>query len=285
MTYAPNRRVSKVISGVPATDGAGVRMTRVIATEELDHFDPFLLLDEFRSDDPNDYIAGFPDHPHRGFETVTYMLEGEMLHEDHLGNRGRLTSGSVQWMSAGRGVIHSEMPQQEEGRMHGFQLWINLPAAEKLKDAAYRDISPEAVPEAPLPDGGLARVIAGRLELDGTPVDGAVTGISTDPLYVDLHLPAGATTTLPVTAGHTALAYVYAGTLAIAGETVGARQLARLGDGDALRLQAGDAGARVLLLAARPLHEPVVHHGPFVMNTPEEIAQAIADYREGRLTA
>ena len=279
------RKITALVEGHPTSDGAGVRLFRVFSPNDPAGLDPFLLLDEFRSDAAADYIAGFPAHPHRGFETVTYMLEGEMLHEDHLGNRGRLTSGSVQWMSAGRGVIHSEMPQQEEGRMHGFQLWINLPAAEKLKDAVYRDISPEAVPEAPLPDGGLARVIAGRLDLDGTPVDGAVTGISTDPLYVDLHLPAGAATTFPVTAGHTALAYVYAGTLAIAGETVGARQLARLGDGDAVRLQAGDTGARVLLLAARPLHEPVVHHGPFVMNTPEEIAQAIADYREGRLTA
>ena len=279
------RTVTAVVEGHPTSDGAGVRLFRVFSPNDPSGLDPFLLLDEFRSDEAADYIAGFPPHPHRGFETVTYMLEGEMLHEDHLGNRGRLTSGSVQWMTAGRGVIHSEMPQQEEGRMHGFQLWINLPAAEKLKEAAYRDIPPEAVPEAPLAGGGLARVIAGRLDLDGTPVDGAVTGVSTDPLYVDLHLPADAMQTVPVTAGHTALVYVYEGAVTVAGETVRAHRLARLGDGDAVRLQAGDDGARVLLLAARPLREPVVHHGPFVMNTPEEIAQAIADYREGRLTA
>jgi redox-sensitive bicupin YhaK (pirin superfamily) len=279
------RKVITWLDAQPASDGAGVKLHRVVGPDSMRGLDPFLLLDEFRSDDAADYIGGFPPHPHRGFETVTYMLEGAMRHEDHLGNRGRLVSGGAQWMTAGRGVIHSEMPEQDEGRMHGFQLWINLPAAEKMKDPGYRDIAPDEVPEAALPGGGLARVIAGRFaHADGT-VEGAVTGIGTDPLYVDLQLPADGAVTVPVEPGHTALLYVYRGTVATGGETLGERRLARLGDGDAVALRAGPDGGRALLLAARPLGEPVAHHGPFVMNTREEIEQAIADYREGRLTA
>ena len=280
-----DRKVATLLDAQPASDGAGVRLHRIVGPDGMRGLDPFLLLDEFRSDEAADYIGGFPPHPHRGFETVTYMLEGEMRHEDHLGNRGRLTSGGAQWMTAGRGVIHSEMPEQNEGRLHGFQLWINLPAAEKLKDPDYRDIEPAAIPEVALPGGGTVRVIAGTFTHAGGTASGAVTGVSTDPLYLDLQLPAGALVPVPATSGHTVLAYVYAGTIGIAGEAIGERQLARLDDGDGVTLHAGADGGRLLLLAARPLDEPIAHHGPFVMNTRAEIDQAITDYREGRLTA
>jgi len=280
-----DRKVVTLLDAQPASDGAGVKLHRIVGPDGMRGLDPFLLLDEFRSDEAADYIGGFPPHPHRGFETVTYMLEGEMLHEDHLGNRGRLTSGGVQWMTAGRGVIHSEMPQQEAGRMHGFQLWINLPAAEKLKDPGYRDIPPTAIPEVALPGGGTVKVIAGRFTHATGSVTGAVTGISTDPLYLDVRLPAGTTLTVPVTDGHTVLMYVYDGSVAIGDAAITERQLALLDEGDAVTLGGGTDGGRALLLAARPLREPVAHHGPFVMNTRAEIEQAIDDYREGRLTA
>lgn len=279
------RPLQALLTAQPASDGAGVKLHRIVGPNGMRGFDPFLLLDEFASDSAADYIAGFPPHPHRGFETVTYMLDGEMLHEDHLGNRGRLSAGGVQWMTAGRGVIHSEMPQQEEGRMHGFQLWINLPAAEKLKDPAYREIPAAAIQVATLPGGATVKTIAGRLEIAGTALIGAVNGISTDPLYLDIRLPPGADLRVPVTPGHRALVYLYAGGLTWEGRAQEARQMAVLGNGDAIDLRAGPEGAKALVLAARPLGEPVAHYGPFVMNTREEIEQAVRDYQEGRLVA
>ena len=276
------RSVSQLVQGRPTSDGAGVKLTRVISPGNK--LDPFLLLDEFDSEESADYIGGFPSHPHRGFETVTYMLEGAMLHEDHLGNQGRLTPGSVQWMTAARGIIHSEMPQQIEGRMRGFQLWINLPAAEKMKDAAYQDIPPEAIPEASIP-GGRIKVIAGRLQLGSDTVNGAVQGVSTDPLYLDVHLDAAAGVELPLSQSHTAVVYVYEGTAQVGTQGVATSRLAILNDGASVGIKAADRDMRALVLAAKPLREPVAHYGPFVMNTPQEIEQAMRDYQTGRLTA
>ena len=269
------------------SDGAGVRLKRSIGTPGFDHLDPFLLLDEFRSDNASDYIAGFPSHPHRGFETVTYMLAGSMEHRDNMGNRGLLDAGSVQWMTAGRGIVHSEMPRQENGLMWGFQLWVNLPASDKMTAPRYQDIPPDAVPVVELrtengESGGTVRVIAG--EHDG--IAGAVSGIATAPLYLDVRLLANAKLALPVTLGHHAFAYVYEGD-AWLGEGAGSRlsthQLGVLGDGDGVELRAGEAGARLLVIAGRPLNEPVERYGPFVMNTREEIAQAVRDFQSGRL--
>ncbi len=277
------RDVTKVLSGMPATDGAGVRMTRVIATPELDHFDPFLLLDEFRSDDPDDYIAGFPDHPHRGFETVTYMLAGRMKHGDNQGNTGSLGPGSVQWMTAGRGIVHSEMPQQEDGLMWGFQLWVNLPAADKMTTPRYQDIQGDQIPETRAADGVQARVIAG--ELAGVP--GAVRNVATDPIYYDLHFDAGATLSVPLPAGHNAFVYVYQGEM-LAGEggaatTIERGELALTSQGESLVLTATGEPGRLILVAGRPLNEPIARYGPFVMNSAEEIRQAFIDYQSGRL--
>jgi redox-sensitive bicupin YhaK (pirin superfamily) len=279
----PSRSVARVVSGQPTSDGAGVRLTRMIGTPTLEQVDPFLLLDEFKSDRADDYLAGFPDHPHRGFETVTYMLAGAMEHRDHAGNRGELVAGSVQWMTAGRGIVHSEMPRQRDGLMWGFQLWVNLPARDKMIAPRYQDIAPERIPEAKLAPGALARVIAG--EVGG--VRGPVEGIATEPLYLDVHLSADAEVELPLVTGHTAFACVYDGAATLGppsgGREVHAEQLAVLGDGDALRAATGSRAARFLLLAARPLREPIARYGPFVMNTREEIVQAVDDYRNGRL--
>jgi redox-sensitive bicupin YhaK (pirin superfamily) len=275
-----NRSVVRILEGRPATDGAGVRMTRVIATPELDHFDPFLLLDEFRSDDPDDYIAGFPDHPHRGFETVTYMLAGSMQHGDNQGNTGLLGPGSVQWMTAGRGIVHSEMPRQEDGLMWGFQLWVNLPASDKMIEPRYQDIPAEEVPCFELKDGVTARLIAG--EING--VRGPATGAPTDPLYVDLQIDGPGDAVIPVTAGHNAFAYVYDGDVSVGAERpqkVSRGQIALLDDGDQVCLHA-DSSARLLLIAGRPLSEPIARQGPFVMNTQQEIRQAFFDYQSGR---
>ena len=277
------RNVARVVRARDTSDGAGVRLRRSLGSQELPELDPFLLLDEFRSDDPNDYLAGFPDHPHRGFETVTYMLAGHMEHRDHMGNRGDLAAGSVQWMTAGRGIIHSEMPRQEQGLMWGFQLWVNLPAKDKLCPPRYQDIPPEAVPEVALAGGaGTVRVVAGSYA--GTA--GAVSGIATDPLYLDLRLEPNAEISVPVALGHRALAYVYGGQASLgteAGTRLTTAQLGVLDDGDSLRIRSGDDGARLLLIAGKPLDEPIVRHGPFVMNTREEIVQAVRDYQSGRL--
>ena len=272
------RQVVARIDGQATSDGAGVRLYRVIGGAELPEIDPFLLLDEFLSDDPNDYIAGFPDHPHRGFETVTYMLAGRMRHGDNQGNSGLLEAGSVQWMTAGRGIVHSEMPEQEDGRMWGFQLWVNLPAANKLCAPRYQDIPPHQVPLTQTGPAVGVRVIAG--EFNG--VSGPVSAVDAAPLYLDLELGAGATATLPVPPTHTAVVYCYEGAITVAGEALGRRRLGVLGDGDGVALTAGDDGARVLLIAGRPFGEPIVRYGPFVMNSEQEIRDAISDFRAGR---
>jgi redox-sensitive bicupin YhaK (pirin superfamily) len=266
-------------------DGAGVKLRRTIGTPALDSVDPFLLLDEFRSTEGTDYIAGFPDHPHRGFETVTYMLAGSFEHRDHLGNTGRLEPGSVQWMTAGRGIIHSEMPKQTDGLVWGFQLWVNLPASRKMCEPRYQDIPPDAVPEVILDDGVSLRVIAGP----SYGATGAVNGIATEPLYVDARLPAGTRLDHPMLPGHSAFCYVYDGEGEIGGRdgkpgrTLGPGTLALLGDGSAVRAVAAGSPMRFLLVAARPIGEPVARHGPFVMNTREELVQAFRDYEAGTL--
>jgi redox-sensitive bicupin YhaK (pirin superfamily) len=283
------RTVRQIIQSMATSDGAGVKLRRSIGQSRGLYHDPFLMLDEFSSENPGDYIAGFPAHPHRGFETVTYLLDGHMLHEDHLGNRGDLKSGGVQWMTAGRGIIHSEMPQQEEGRMRGFQLWINLPAKEKMKPAGYRDIAASEIPVADLPGGGKVRVIAGTLDTDGVRLAGAVPSSSADALYLDVDLPAGARFRQRVAADHNAFVYAYEGTLTIgadgAAREVPTRSAALLTEGDSIEVTAGADGARFLVLAGRPLNEPVVQYGPFVMNTREEIEAAVRDYQAGRLAA
>ena len=277
------RTVTHKLRGQATSDGAGVRMTRVIGTPRFDHFDPFLLLDEFRSDDPNDYIAGFPDHPHRGFETVTYMLAGRMKHGDNQGNTGLLGPGSVQWMTAGRGIVHSEMPQQEDGLMWGFQLWVNLPASDKMVPPRYQDIQGENIPEAEVADGVTARIIAG--ELAG--VSGAVSQVATDPIYYDLSLEAGASVDIPLPEQHNTFIYVFEGTVMAGPETnsveVSRGELALLSKGDGVSLSSPDAPGRLILVAGRPLNEPIARYGPFVMNTNEELRQAFLDYQSGRL--
>jgi hypothetical protein len=287
----PTRQLQQIIRSLPTSDGAGVKLRRSLGQGQGLRLDPFLMLDEFSSDKPDDYIAGFPEHPHRGFETVTYMLDGHMLHGDHLGNRGDLRSGGAQWMTAGRGIIHSEMPQQQSGRLRGFQLWINLPAREKMKPAAYRDIQPEEIPLVTLADGTTVKVIAGTLAADGQHVAGPIQGLSTEPLYLDVRLPAGASFSQPLAAEHNAFVYPYEGSLSIgaADDARGApRPLAThdaglLSPGERLEVRAEGGPAAFLLLAARPLHEPVVQYGPFVMNSREEIEQAIHDYQNGEL--
>ena len=287
------RTLSNIIRSLETSDGAGVKLRRSIGRSSGERLDPFLMLDEFGTENPDDYIAGFPPHPHRGFETVTYMLDGHMRHQDHLGHVGELKSGGVQWMSAGRGVIHSEMPMQDQGRMRGFQLWINLPARDKMKPAAYRDIAPAQIPVVALPGGGQLRVIAGRAEVDGRSVAGPINAdagsMVTDPHCMDVHLNAGESFAQPLPLGYTAFAYLYEGHLAVgpadAMQALPLQAAGRLSDGDRFLARAGDAGARLLLLAARPLGEPVVQYGPFVMNTRDEIEQALADYRDGKLAA
>lgn len=275
------RDVKQIDTARPASDGAGVKLNRVFGGKPK-LYDPFLLLDAFGSDEATDYIAGFPSHPHRGFETVTYMLEGKMMHEDHMGNKGLLNNGDVQWMTAARGIIHSEMPQQEEGRMSGFQLWVNLPAAEKMKDPFYRDIPASDIPETDV-DGVHVKIIAGDIKLNDETLKGAVTGLSTEPLYLDVHMSENSKISIPVTEGHTTLVYVYEGQVSVAGRSVENLQVALLGEKGNVDVMSTDK-SRFLLLAGKPLNEPVVQHGPFVMNTSQEIEQAIQDYRDGTLT-
>jgi quercetin 2,3-dioxygenase len=273
------RSILRRIRGMDTSDGAGVRLKRIIGQPGLDMVDPFLLLDEFRSDQAGDYIAGFPEHPHRGFETVTYMLAGHMQHGDNHGNRGDLGPGSVQWMTAGRGILHSEMPQQENGLMWGFQLWVNLPASDKMTAPRYQDIAPDRIPVVHPSDGVEVRVIAG--ELDGA--IGPVNGIATAPIYMDIAVQAGAQIEIPLPEGHSGFAYVFDGTDAsVAGERLGRSELAVLSKGDSVRIAGRDAPARVLLVAGKALQEPVARYGPFVMNTPEQIHEAIADFRAGK---
>lgn len=275
-------RVGRTLRGEAASDGAGVRLTRVIGGQQLPDLDPFLLLDEFGTDRPEDYLAGFPDHPHRGFETVTYMLDGRMRHRDNHGNEGVLVPGSVQWMTAGRGLVHSEMPEQLEGRMRGFQLWVNLPARDKMTDPRYQEFAPERIPQLRPAAGVTVKVIAGRVD----ETVGPIAQPATDPVYLDIALAAGAAWEHVLPDGHNAFTYVFEGAAAIGdGEDIrplAAQELGVLAGGDRFKATAGDAGARLILVAGRPLREPVVRHGPFVMNTRQEVMQAFIDFQEGR---
>ena len=280
------RGVVRVIEAQETSDGAGVRLRRSLGLPGFDFLDPFLLLDEFKSDSSSDYIAGFPDHPHRGFETVTYMLAGSMEHRDSKGNQGILTDGSIQWMTAGKGIIHSEMPKQKDGLMWGFQLWVNLPASDKMREPRYQDIPSEQIPEVEPGPGVRVKVIAG--ESRGT--EGPVRGVVTKPLYLDVHLAPHAAFDQPVPSGHSAFVYAYEGGCLMGDPAAGpdgevqTGQLAVLSEGEAIRATALTSGARFLLIAARPLKEPMVRSGPFVMNTNEELRQAFEDYRKGSLT-
>ena len=280
------RNLQRLIPAVTTSDGAGVSIRRSLGQNQHTRLDPFLMLDFFGSDKADDYIKGFPPHPHRGFETVTYMLEGHMLHEDHLGNKGHLKTGGVQWMTAGRGIIHSEMPQQEKGLMQGFQLWLNLPAAEKMKPAAYVDIAPEQIPQQQLAQGSV-KVIAGVWHSADLKLGGPIQGLSTDPQYYDIQLLAGQQLTLTLPPAHNAFVYPYAeAVLVVDGEDVSKipeHHAGVLNHGNSLTLQA-DKPCRVLVLAAAAITEPVVQYGPFVMNSVAEIEQAIADYQQGKLT-
>ncbi|MBA4500959.1 pirin family protein [Marinobacterium marinum] len=278
------RRIERRIPARESRDGAGVRLLRSLGRSAQHRIDPFLMLDNFVSDDPDDYIAGFPAHPHRGFETVTYMLEGRMRHRDHLGNEAVLESGGVQWMTAGRGVIHEEMPEQTEGLMRGFQLWINLPAREKMTPARYQEFSAEQIPViADAASGARVKLIAGDIEIDGQRHQGPVKGIDRDPLMLDVRLPPNASLGLPLGSSHAGFVYLFEGEGALGQEGLNRNEAAELSPGERLVLHAGASGAAILVLAARPIGEPVAQYGPFVMNTMAELDQAIDDYQRGRL--
>ena len=282
-----SRELRRVVKGMPTSDGAGVKLRRVIGQPQLPDLDPFLMLDEFGTDRAEDYIAGFPDHPHRGFETVTYMLDGRMRHRDNHGNEGVLVPGSVQWMTAGRGLVHSEMPEQQEGRMRGFQLWLNLPAREKMTAPKYQEFGPERIPVASPAPGVTVKVIAGRV--NGT--TGPISQPATDPTYLDIALEPGADFTQSLPVDYAAFLYVFEGSLQVGGSREGSllrtHELGVLGEGSNIHLKGVSAGsdgkvARAILVAGRPLREPVVKHGPFVMNTREELQQAFEDFQRGR---
>ena len=273
------RTITRRVRGIPTSDGAGVKLTRVIGQRALEMLDPFLMLDEFGSEAATDYIAGFPSHPHRGFETVTYMLDGRMRHRDNAGNEGLLESGSVQWMTAGRGIVHSEMPEQDHGLMRGFQLWVNLPAKDKMSAPRYQDIAPSMIPSVEPATGVRVRVVAGEL----LGAQGPVSGVATEPVYLDIALEPGAQVQVPIPATHNAFAYVFEGEgVQIGNEALERSELGVLSPGDSVSLMAGDKPARVLVVAGKPLNEPVAKYGPFVMNTPEQIMQAMQDYQAGR---
>ena len=277
------RTVETLVTGQATSDGAGVKLTRVLTQSLQRRLDPFLMLDAFGTDNPQDYIGGFPDHPHRGFETVTYMIAGRMRHRDSAGNEGLLQNGGVQWMTAGRGVIHSELPEQEDGRMEGFQLWLNLAGKDKMRAPWYRDIQSAQVPEFTTPEGVFVRVIAGHSQ----GVAGAMQRETTHPLYLDITLPAGSTFAQPLAARDNAFVYVFRGEVSVIGTKVPAQRMAILAnergsDGVVLR---AEVPARVLLIAGTPLDEPIAQHGPFVMNTRDEITQAVADYQAGKFSA
>jgi redox-sensitive bicupin YhaK (pirin superfamily) len=277
-----DRGLKQIVVPESTSDGAGVRLRRSIATRTLDHLDPFFLFDHFGSENADDYIAGFPMHPHRGIETITYMLDGSVSHRDSMGNSGVIGAGDVQWMTAGSGILHEEMPRVGARRLDGFQIWVNLPRKLKMTRPRYQDVPAARIPDVALPEGGRVRVIAGTV--DGTP--GAVREIFADPTYLDVSLPAGRVFEQPVPRGHTALLYVHAGEVSLGGPGGGgganipSPRLAILTDGDVVRLHAASP-ARFLLLSAQPLHEPHARWGPFVMNTPDEIAQALQELRDG----
>ncbi|MBV8144834.1 MAG: pirin family protein [Gammaproteobacteria bacterium] len=281
------RPVRRVVKGMPTSDGAGVKLRRVIGQPQLPDLDPFLMLDEFGTDRAEDYIAGFPDHPHRGFETVTYMLDGRMRHRDNHGNEGVLVPGSVQWMTAGRGLVHSEMPEQQEGRMRGFQLWLNLPGREKMTAPKYQEFGPDRIPVATPSPGVSVKVIAGKV--NGT--TGPISQPATDPTYLDVALEPGAEFTQTLPADYAAFLYVFEGTLEVGAapevSVLRTHELGVLAEGSEIRLKgltagAGGKQARAILLAGRPLREPVAKYGPFVMNTREELQQAFEDFQRGR---
>ena len=281
MTTATARPLAVAVEGMEASDGAGVRMTRMLGTPRLQMLDPFLMLDFFGSDEPQDYLAGFPDHPHRGFETVTYMLAGKMRHEDNHGHAGIIETGGVQWMTAARGLVHSEMPEQTGGLMKGFQLWINLPARLKMSDPGYQEFPAARIPVEEREGGVSLKVIAGATAR-GTA--GPVTAEATDALYFDVTLPAGTSLVEPLPAGHTAFLAIFEGSVRVPGADahLGGPRLLVLGEGDQVEAAAGPNGARFLLLAGRPLKEPVAWGGPFVMNSREEVMQAYRDFEAGR---
>ncbi len=281
------RRVERLVTGQPTTDGAGVKLTRVLTHDLQRRLDPFLMLDNFASDDPDDYIAGFPNHPHRGFETVTYMIAGRMRHRDSAGHEGLLQNGGVQWMTAGRGLIHSEMPEQEAGVMEGFQLWLNLPGRDKMCTPWYRDIQSAEIPEFTTPAGVTVRVIAGHSHGVAGAMARPADAFPTDPLYLDLHFPpGGAVFEQTLAPGHNAFSYTYRGLVRVGETDVALHRMAILENrGDGVRLQGlpGDTPARALLIAGRPLNEPIAQYGPFVMNTREELMTAVEDFQSGRL--
>lgn len=276
-----SRQIKRLITARDSMDGAGVKLKRSIGQSEATRIDPFLMLDAFSSENPEDYIAGFPPHPHRGFETVTYMIDGHMIHRDHMGNEGDLRTGGVQWMRAGRGVIHEERPQRVDGLMRGFQLWINLPAEEKMLPASYQNIEPEQV-AIHQGAGYQLKVIAGEITLGDKTVTGPIQNGSTESLYIDLALEEDQEIELPLPKDHNAAVYVFEGALEVAGQAVNLHQIAELARGESLQVKAL-SGARLLLLAGKPIGEPVVQYGPFVMNTVAEIEQALQDYRDGCL--
>ena len=281
------RSVEALVAGRATRDGAGVRLTRVLTGELQQRLDPFLMLDQFGSNDPKDYGAGFPDHPHRGFETVTYMIAGRMRHRDSAGHEGLLQNGGVQWMTTGRGLVHSEMPEQEEGLMEGFQLWLNLPSHQKMCTPWYRDIQSESIPEVTPDAGVLVRVISGQSHGVQGAMHRPAKDYPTDPLYLDIHFSEQQTFTQNIPVGHNAFVYVYRGSLAVqsaqGNETVPLQRMAILSNGgDGVVLQ-GQVGTRALLITGQPLHEPIAQYGPFVMNTREELMQAVEDFQAGRL--
>lgn len=275
-----SRSIERLVEGIATSDGAGVTLTRVLTGKLQRRLDPFLMLDAFGSDDPDDYIAGFPDHPHRGFETVTYMLAGRMRHRDNAGHEGLLGDGGVQWMVAGRGVIHSEIPEQQDGLMEGFQLWLNLPAQSKMAAPWYQDYASEKIPEYTTAENATVRVIAGS----SNGVTGLVEREVTEPVYLDIHLPAGASFSTALPATHNAFVYVYRGAAQIGDTRVGSKRMGILDnapEADGVTIAATE-DARLILIAGKPLNEPIVQYGPFVMNTEQEIHQAIDDFRNGR---
>ncbi len=273
------RAVLRTLQTQPTQDGDGVKISRIAPRGNMGLLDPFLMLDEFVSDDAADYIGGFPPHPHRGFETVTYMLEGRMRHTDHMGNEGLLVSGGVQWMTAGKGVIHAEMPEQEEGLMHGFQLWVNLPAKDKMQPARYQEFAPESIPTVKLDNGGYVKVIAGTFDN----IEGAVKNIATQASYFDIYLPANNEITLLTDSEHNVLLYNYGGELSTCENTIHKGQMAQLENGSEVTIRAL-SDTHCLFLSGQPIKEPIANYGPFVMNTHQEIEQAINDYRNGTLT-
>ena len=281
-SLAHSREVERLVNGMPTSDGAGVRLLRVLTQDLQRRLDPFLMLDYFHSDNPDDYLAGFPEHPHRGFETVTYMLNGRMRHRDNAGNEGLLTAGGVQWMTAGRGIVHSELPEQEEGMMQGFQLWVNLPGRNKMTAPGYRDIPASEIPVTTTAQGVSVKVIAGQFG----DVQGAVQKADTEPVYLDLVIPAGARFDYDLPVDYNAFVYVYQGEALVGGrgQRVHEKQMAVLEnrpEKTAVSVAAGDAETRLLLIAGRPLRESIAQWGPFVMNTREEVEQAVNDFRAG----